>query len=37
MVHPHVFMVKNCMMLSQSTVTLCLAFNHVSKSFLVLV
>ena len=35
--HPHVFLVKNCMMLSQSTVTLCLAFNQVSKSFLVLV
>jgi hypothetical protein len=32
-----VFLVKNCMMLSQSTVTLCLAFNQVSKSFLVLV
>ena len=37
MLHPRVFLVKNCMMLSQSTVTLCLAFNQVSKSFLVLV
>jgi len=37
MLHPCVFLVKNCMMLSQSTVTLCLAFNQVSKSFLVLV
>ena len=37
MLHPRVFLVKNCMMLYQSTVTLCLAFNQVSKSFLVLV
>jgi len=37
MLHRHVFRVKNCMMLYQSTVTLCLAFNQVSKSFLVLV
>jgi len=37
MLHPSVFLVKNCMMLYQSTVTLCLAFNQVSKSFLVLV
>jgi hypothetical protein len=37
MLHPRVFLVKNCMMLSQSTVTLCLDFNQVSKSFLVLV
>jgi hypothetical protein len=37
MLHPRVFLVKNCMMLSQSTVTLCLAFNQVSKSFLILV
>jgi hypothetical protein len=37
MLYPHVFLVKNCMMLYQSTVTLCLAFNQVSKSFLVLV
>ena len=29
--------VKNCMMLSQSKVTLCLAFKQESKSFLVLV
>jgi hypothetical protein len=32
-----VFLMKNCTMLSQSTVTLCLAFNQVSKSFLILV
>jgi len=37
MLHPRVFLVKNLMMLSQSTVTLCLTFNQVSKSFLVLV
>jgi len=37
MFHPRVFLVKNCMMLYQSTVTLCLTFNQVSKSFLVLV
>jgi hypothetical protein len=34
--HPHVFLVKNCMMLCQSTV-LCLVSNQVSISFLVLV
>jgi len=37
MLHPCVFLVKNCMMLYQSTVTLCLVFNQVSRSFLVLV
>jgi len=37
MLHHCVFLVKNCMMLYQSTVILCLAFNQVSKSFLVLV
>ena len=37
MLHPRVFLVKNCMMLYQSTVTLCLVSNQVSKSFLVLV
>ena len=37
MLHPHVFPVKNCLMLCQSTVTLCLVSNQVSKSFLVLV
>jgi len=37
MLHPRVFLVKNCMMLSQNMVTLCLAFNQVSKSFLILV
>jgi len=34
---PGVFLVKNCMMLYQSTVTLCLVSNQVSRSFLVLV
>jgi hypothetical protein len=29
--------VKNCMMLYQSIVTLCLVFNQVSRSFLILV
>jgi hypothetical protein len=37
MLHPHVFPVKNCMMLYQNTVTLCLVSNQVSRSFLVLV
>jgi len=37
MLHPHVFLVKNCMMLYQSTMTLCLVSNQVSRSFLVLV
>jgi len=37
MLHPRVFLVKNCMMLYQSTVTLCLVSNQVSRSFLVLV
>jgi len=37
MFHPHIFPVKNCMMLCQSTVTLCLVSNQVSRSFLVLV
>ena len=37
MLHPRVFSVKNCMMLYQSMVTLCLVFNQVSRSFLVLV
>jgi len=37
MLHPHVFLMKNCMILYQSTVTLCLVSNQVSKSFLVLV
>ena len=37
MLHPCVFLVKNCMMLYQSTVILCLVFNHVSRSFMVLV
>jgi hypothetical protein len=37
MLHPRVFLMKNCMMLYVSMVTLCLAFNQVSKSFLVLV
>jgi hypothetical protein len=36
-VAPRVFLVKNCMMLCQSTVTLCLVSNQVSRSFLVLV
>ena len=34
---PRVFLVKNCMMLYQSTMTLCLVSNQVSRSFLVLV
>jgi len=37
MLHPRVFLVKNCMMLYQSTVTLCLVSNQVSISSLVLV
>jgi len=37
MLHPHIFLVKNCMMLYQSMVTLCLVFNQVSRNFLVLV
>jgi hypothetical protein len=37
MLHPRVFPVKNCLMLCQSTVTLCLVSNQVSRSFLVLV
>ena len=37
MLHPRVFLVKNCTMLYQSTVTLCLAFNQVNKNFLILV
>ena len=32
-----IFLVKNCMMLCQSTVTLCLVSNQVSRSFLLLV
>jgi len=37
MLHPRVFLVKNCLMLCQSTVTLCLVSNQVSRSFMVLV
>jgi len=37
MLHPRVFLLKNCMMLYQSTVKLCLVSNQVSKNFLVLV
>jgi hypothetical protein len=37
MLHPRVFLVKNCLMLCQSTVKLCLVSNQVSRSFLVLV
>ena len=37
MLHPRVFLVKNCMTWCLSTVTLCLVSNPVSKSFLVLV
>jgi len=37
MLHPRIFLVKNCIILYQSTVTLCLVFNQVSRSFLVLV
>ena len=36
-VAPRVFPVKNCLMLCQSTVTLCLVSNQVSKNFMVLV
>jgi hypothetical protein len=36
-VAPRVFLVNNCLMLCQSTVTLCLVSNQVSRSFLVLV
>ena len=37
MLHPCIFLVKNCMMLYQRTVTLCLVSNQISRSFLVLV
>jgi hypothetical protein len=37
MLHPRVFPVKNCLILCQSTVTLCLVSNQVSRSSLVLV
>ena len=37
MLHPRIFLVKNCMILYQSTVTLCLVSNQVNRSFLVLV
>ena len=37
MLHPRVFLAKNCMMLYQSTVALCLVSNQVSRIFLVLV
>jgi len=37
MLHPRLFLVKNCMMLYQSMMTLCLVFNQVSKSFFALV
>jgi hypothetical protein len=37
MLHSRVFLVKNCLMLCQSTVTLCLVSNQVCRSFLVLV
>jgi uncharacterized Zn-finger protein len=37
MLHPRVFLVMNYMMLYQSTITLCLVSNQVSRSFLVLV
>jgi hypothetical protein len=37
MLHPHVFLVKNCMILYQSMVILCLVSNQVSRSSLVLV
>jgi hypothetical protein len=37
MLHPRVFLVNNCMMLYQSTITLCLVSNQVSRGFLVLV
>jgi hypothetical protein len=37
MLHPRIFLVKNCMILYQSTVTLCLVSNQVSRSFLVFV
>jgi len=37
MLHPRVFLMKNCMMLYQSTVTLCLVSNQVSRNFLLLV
>jgi hypothetical protein len=37
MLHPRIFQVKNCLMLYQNTVTLCLVSNQVSKIFLVLV
>jgi len=33
MLHPCIFLLKNCMMLYQSTVTLCLVSNQVSRSF----
>ena len=37
MLHPYVFLVKNCMTWCQSTVTLCLVSTLVGRSFLVLV
>jgi len=37
MLHPRIFPVNNCLMLFQSTVTLCLVSNQVSRSFMVLV
>jgi hypothetical protein len=37
MLYPRVFPVKNCLMLCQSMVTLCLVSNQVSRSFIVLV
>jgi len=37
MLHPRIFPVKNCLMLCQSMVTLCLVSNQVNRSFLVLV
>jgi hypothetical protein len=37
MLHPRVFLMTNCMILYQSTVTLYLVSNQVSRSFLVLV
>ena len=37
MLHPRIILAKNCMMLYQSTVALCLVSNQVSRSFLVLV
>jgi hypothetical protein len=37
MLHPRVFLIKNCIAWCQSTVTLCLVFNPISRSILVLV